>query len=285
MPLPIPQNPDNFRRLVEIMDCLLAPEGCPWDREQTHASLKPYAIEETYEVVDAIDRGDMKDLCGELGDLGLQVVFHAALAKRAGNFTIDDVYGAICAKLIRRHPHVFGDVNAADAGTVLRNWEQIKKAERAEEKKKTGVLSGLPTALPALQRAFRLQAKAANVGFDWGAVGPVLEKIREELAEFEAELAPQAEAIGAPVTGKAPKLSAAQKEKIAGELGDLLFAITNLARFLEVDPEQALQSTNRKFQRRFEFIEEKLAAQGRDPKDSNLEEMDGLWNAAKQQGL
>ena len=201
MPLPIPQNPDSFRRLVDIMECLLAPGGCPWDREQTHASLKPYAIEETYEVLDAIDRNDMKELCGELGDLGLQVVFHAALAKGAGNFSIDDVYGGICDKLIRRHPHVFGDVSAADAGTVLRNWEQIKKAERASESKKTGALSGLPMALPALQRAFRLQVKAANVGFDWGAVGPVLEKIREELGEFEAELAPQAEAVGAPVKG------------------------------------------------------------------------------------
>ena len=273
MPLPVPTNPDPFRRLAEIMEALLSPEGCPWDREQDHQSLRPYVIEEAHEVAEAIAGGDMKELREELGDLGLQIVFHAALARRAGTFTLDDVYHGICEKLIRRHPHVFGDTEADDSGAVLRNWEAIKRAERQANHDENGgerppsALDGVPKALPALQRAQRLQAKAARVGFDWKDVAPVFGKIREEITELEEETA-----------------SGASPERQASELGDLLFAIVNLARFLKIDAEQALQDSNRKFLRRFLYIEEELAKQGRAPAEATLEEMDALWDAAKRDG-
>ncbi len=285
MPLPAPNDPDPFRRLVAIMEALLSEQGCPWDREQTHESLKRYAIEEVYEVVEAIDDGDMGELCAELGDLGLQIVFHAALARRAGAFTVDDVYTAICDKLVRRHPHVFGERDAADAEAVLRNWEAIKREERAEKAGEEGpapsALDGIPRALPSLQRAYKLQAKAAKVGFDWGEVESVLEKIREETAELEAELAPRSGQIGAPVKGTGGTPEGIDRAAVEDELGDLLFAMVNLARFLKIDPEQALQATNRKFDRRFRFVEERLAADGRRPEEATLEEMDGYWNEAK----
>jgi len=268
MPLPIPSNPDPFRRLEDIMEVLLHPvDGCPWDLQQTHETLKPFAVEEAYEVCQAIDDGDAEELRGELGDLGLQIVFHGALARRAGTFTLDDVYTSICDKLIRRHPHVFGDVNAADAGVVLQNWEAIKRQERAEKgsaERPPSALDGVPKALPALQRAERLQAKASRVGFDWNDVAPVLAKIREELAELEAE-------VGQP----------GNQRKVAEEFGDLLFALVNLGRFLKVDAEQALHGTNAKFLRRFQYVEEKLAERGKTPAQSTLEEMDALWDAAK----
>lgn len=282
MPLPIPENSDPFRRLEAIMEALLSPKGCPWDQKQDHKSLKPYVIEESYEVCEAIDDGNMEELRGELGDLGLQIVFHAALAKRAGHFTVDDVYAGICEKLIRRHPHVFGDGSADDAGQVVKNWEAIKKQERAEKnadaEQPPSALAGIPAALPALQRAYRLQAKAARVGFDWNETAPVLDKIREEFDEVEAEIRACDAAESTPESD-AP----AAREKLAGEIGDLLFAIVNLARFLHIEPEQALQQTNRKFQKRFEFIEEALHAQGREPADSDLEEMDALWEKAKRE--
>lgn len=282
MPLPVPTNPDPFRRLVDIMECLLSPEGCPWDREQDHRTLRPFVVEEAYEVVEAIDDADPEELRHELGDLGLQIVFHAALARRAGQFDVDGVYQAICDKLIRRHPHVFGDVSANDAGTVLKNWEAIKRAERAgKSEKPPSALDGIPKALPALQRAARIQAKAARVGFDWPTIGPVFDKIREEVRELEEEVAPHAEKIGAPVKGTDSSAANIDRTAIAGELGDLLFALVNLARFLQVDPEQALNETNAKFLRRFHYIEEKLRERGKLPTDSNLEEMDELWNEAK----
>ncbi len=286
MPLPIPTNPDSFRRLVDIMESLLSDDGCPWDRKQDHASLKPYAIEEAYEVCEAIDDGDMGELCGELGDLGLQIVFHAALARRGGHFNVDDVYTAICDKLIRRHPHVFADTVANNSETVLKNWEAIKREERAGKSEKApSALDGIPKSLPALQQAFRLQAKAARVGFDWPDVAPVLGKIREEIGELEEVIAPRSAEVGAPVLDKGeeerPPLDPVITARIQDELGDLLFAIVNLARFLHIDPEQALQGTNRKFLRRFHHIETRLAEQGRLPTDSNLEEMDRLWEEAK----
>ena len=283
MPLPVPGNPDPFRRLVDIMEALLSPEGCPWDRKQSHQTLKPYALEETYEVLEAIDQGDMDELCGELGDLGLQIVFHAALARRNGSFNIDDVYTAICDKLIRRHPHVFGDVVAEEAGTVLRNWEAIKKQERAAKGKSDAppsALDGIPSALPALQRATRLQSKAARVGFDWKDVAPVLAKIREEIDELEAEMQAHG-ALESTPDGEATH----SRDHMEGELGDLLFAIVNLARFLQVDAEQALQRTNRKFHQRFLYIEKKLRESHREPADSTLEEMDAFWNQAKREGV
>ncbi len=273
MPVPVPTNPDPFRRLEAIMEALLSPEGCPWDREQTHESLRPYVIEEAHEVAEAIAEGDIEELRKELGDLGLQIVFHAALARRAGTFTLDSVYEAICEKLIRRHPHVFGDTNAGDAAAVLKNWEAIKQRERQETHEENGgkgenpsALDGVPVALPALQRAQRLQAKASRVGFDWKDVAPVFGKLREEIDELEEA------AAGASQPGS---------REVAGELGDLLFAMVNLARFLEVDPEQALQDTNRKFLRRFRHVEERLREQGKAPRDVTLEEMDALWDEAK----
>lgn len=284
MPLPIPNNPDQFRRLAEIMECLLSDEGCPWDRKQTHETLKPYVIEEAYEVCEAIEHGDMGELKGELGDLGLQIVFHAALASRAGHFDLDDVYRSICEKLIRRHPHVFGDLQADNAGQVLKNWEAIKRAEReaaAKDERRPSALDGVPAAMPGLQRAQRLQTKAARVGFDWKDIAPVLAKIREEIDELEAEMAPLADAIVAPIDQRDGGTTPPGREKLAGELGDLLFAIVNLARFLQVDPEQAIQQTNRKFLRRFHHIEAVLAERGKTPAESTLEEMDAIWEASK----
>lgn len=263
---PAPTHPDPFRRLVEIMERLLAPDGCPWDREQDHHTLRPYCLEEAYEVVDAIDREDWDELCGELGDLGLQIVFHAALARREGRFDVDDVYTTICEKLIRRHPHVFGDAQAHDPATVLRNWEAIKRHER--EQKNNGeapvsALDGVPQALPALQRAQRLQAKAAKVGFDWATIEPVWQKVHEEIDELRTEH---------------EKLD---RDRIEDELGDLFFALVNLARFLDADPEQALQRTNRKFTARFHYIEQQARKQGRRPEQMTLEEMDALWEESK----
>lgn len=286
MPLPVPESSDPFRRLVEIMEALLSPEGCPWDREQTHRSLRPYVVEEAYEVCEAIDDGDMEELRGELGDLGLQIVFHSALAKRSGHFDIDDVYDAICRKLIRRHPHVFDVVEVDGSGQVLRNWEAIKRREREEKgngEKAPSALDGVPAALPGLQRAQRLQAKAARVGFDWGEVGPVLGKIREEIGELEQVIKPREEAVGAPVhgTNASAAFSAEEKLRMEDELGDILFAVVNLARFLGIDAEQAIQGTNRKFRDRFQHVERRLEGQGRRPTDATLEEMDQLWEEAK----
>jgi MazG family protein len=248
------------------MDRLLDPDGCPWDREQTHTTLRPYVIEEAYEVCEAIDAGDWDELCGELGDLGLQIVFHGALARRAGRFDVDEVYTRICDKLVRRHPHVFGDVEADDSGTVLRNWERIKRAERAGKEngeREPSVLDGVPTALPALQRAQRLQGKAAKVGFDWASIGPVWQKVHEEIDELRQEH------------------DLLDRDRIEDELGDLFFALVNLARFLDVDPEQALQRTNRKFVRRFHHIERRARELGTALEQMTLEEMDRLWEEAK----
>lgn len=285
MPLPTPKNPDPFRRLVDIMEALLSEQGCPWDRKQTHKTLKPYVIEEAHEVCEAIDDEDPLELRGELGDLGLQIVFHAALARREGTFNIDDVYTAICDKLIRRHPHVFAEIDAEDADAVLRNWEQIKREERQEKAGGNGrqpsALDGVPKALPALQRAQRLQTKAARVGFDWGDVAPVFDKIREETSELEEEIAALSEQIGAPALKNQPEEIPLDRDRVEDELGDLLFAIVNLARFLKIDPEQALQHTNRKFYSRFRYIEKRLAEKDRLPADCTLEEMDALWEEAK----
>ncbi len=250
--------------LTHIMSRLRDPNGgCPWDLEQNFATIAPYTIEEAYEVADAITRENMPELKEELGDLLLQVVFHAQMAKEQGAFAFEDVVQAVCDKMIRRHPHVFGDASIKTADAQVANWEVIKAAERSE-KKKTGILADVPTALPALMRAQKLQARAARVGFDWPDTTGVIAKIREELNEVE-------EAITAG--------DAAHTEE---ELGDLLFAVTNLARFVKADAETALRGTNQKFIRRFESIEAALAARGKTVSDSTLEEMEALWNAAKQ---
>ncbi|MEQ8819649.1 MAG: nucleoside triphosphate pyrophosphohydrolase [Sumerlaeia bacterium] len=263
---PAPDNPDSFRRLVDIMERLLAPDGCPWDREQTHQSLRPYVIEEAYEVREAIDEGDMRELRDELGDLGLQIVFHSALARREGHFDIDDVYRAICEKLIRRHPHVFGETVVDGSGEVLRNWEAIKRAEREAKggaEKPPSALDGVPMALPALQRAQRIQTKARRVGFDWDTDDPAWDKIHEEIEELRE--------------GR----QSMDPDEMEDEFGDVLFSLVNVARLLGVDPEEALHRTNRKFVRRFHYIEARAREMGRKLEDMTLAEMDAIWEEAK----
>jgi MazG family protein len=254
-------------RLVEIMARLRAPEGgCPWDLEQTFATIAPYTVEEAYEVADAIERNDLSDLRQELGDLLLQVVFHARMAEEAGAFDFADVARAINDKMIRRHPHVFGDASHRSAREQTAAWETIKAEERAAKAagdKPPSLLDDVPVGLPALTRAVKLSKRAARVGFVWPSAVEVLAKLREEVAELEAEVA------------------AGDVEKARDELGDVLFVCANLARELDIDPEVALRGTNAKFIRRFNYIEAELAARGSSPEQSDLAEMDALWNAAK----
>jgi nucleoside triphosphate diphosphatase len=272
----------DIGRLIEIMAALRTPKtGCPWDLAQDSTTIAPYTIEEAYEVADAISRGDMDDLKEELGDLLLQVVYHARMAQEQGAFDFDDVVQAITEKMIRRHPHVFGDMAGAlhERGpqAVAGLWDRIKAQEKESKEKEgkertskatdnvstnNGVLAGVPVALPALTRAQKLQAKASKVGFDWNDPRAVLKKIREEADEIEAELD-------------------AAPDDAAAEVGDLLFAAVNLARHLHADPESVLRATNQKFERRFASIEQALAAQGKGPQDATLAEMDALWNEAK----
>ena len=257
----------DIARLIEIMAALRTPgTGCPWDLEQSFATIAPYTVEEAYEVADAIARGDLEDLKDELGDLLLQVVYHARMAQEQGAFDFGDVVESITAKMIRRHPHVFADAEGRTAQAVKGMWERIKAEEKAErgEQAAAGALAGVPLALPALTRALKLQAKAGRVGFDWNDPRAVLAKIREEAQEIEAEL------------------EAGEREPAAEEVGDLLFAVVNLARHIGADPEAVLRGTNAKFERRFAAIERALAAQGKTPKESTLAEMDALWDAAKE---
>ena len=249
--------------LIEIMARLRDPVGgCPWDIEQTFASIAPYTVEEAYEVADAIERNDLADLKEELGDLLLQVVFHSRMAQELGAFDLSDVAAAINDKMIRRHPHVFGDHAYDDVEDQKAGWETLKAQER-QAKAKGGVLDDVPAGLPALTRAVKLTKRAARVGFDWPSTDEVLDKLAEEIDELKVEIA------------------AGDKAKAREELGDLLFVCANLARKLDVEPEDALRATNAKFARRFAFIEAELARDGRTPEQSDLAEMDGLWNAAK----
>jgi len=267
----------DITRLIEIMAALrTAGTGCPWDLAQNFSTIAPYTIEEAYEVADAIERRDFDDLRDELGDLLLQVVFHARMAEETGLFGFGDVVQAITEKLVRRHPHVFGDVGSLDTDAVNALWDKIKAKEKGERaarraigpngarERSTGALAGVPVALPALTRALKLQEQAGKVGFDWNDPLAVLAKIREEAGEIAAELASGA--------------ARAARE----EVGDLLFAVVNLARHLGADPEAALRATNEKFERRFGYIEETLATAGKTPEQSTLAEMDELWNKAKQ---
>ena len=251
-------------RLNGIMRTLRNPDGgCPWDVEQTFATIAPCTVEEAYEVADAIERGDWDDLKSELGDLLFQVVFHARMAEEQGLFVFDDVVEAIADKLTRRHPHVFGDEAAKMDGTAQKaRWEDIKAGER-KAKAQHGVLDDVPVGLPALTRAVKLTKRAARVGFDWPSTDQVFDKLHEEVAELRAEIA------------------AGDLDKARAEMGDLLFVVANLARKLGVEPEDALRGTNAKFIRRFGFIEAELAKDGRTPEQSDLAEMDGLWTAAK----
>ena len=259
----------DIARLLEIMAALRTPvTGCPWDLEQDFATIAPYTLEEAYEVADAIARDDMTDLREELGDLLLQVVFHARMAEEQGLFAFPDVVEAITTKLIRRHPHVFGDARGKTPDEVKGLWDRIKAEEKAERiarghKAETGALAGVPVGMTALTRALKLQTKAGKVGFDWNDPMAVLSKIREECDEIETEIA------------------AGATDKATAEVGDLLFAVVNLARHLDADPEAALRACNEKFVRRFGSIERALEAQGRKPEDATLAEMDALWDEAK----
>lgn len=265
----------DIGRLIEIMAALRTPEtGCPWDLEQDFASIAPYTIEEAYEVADAISRGDLDDLCDELGDLLLQVAFHARMAEEREAFDFGDVVLAVTSKMIRRHPHVFGDARGRGVEAVNAAWQEIKaeeKRRRAERRQARGLpddtqartLDGVPVGAPALTRAVKLQAKAARVGFDWPDAAQVIAKIREEIDEVEAEIA------------------AGDRNAAASEIGDLMFALANLARHLNVDPEAALRGTNEKFVRRFSHIEDALEAECRKPQQAGLDEMEALWQQAK----
>ena len=268
---PPPTAGDRFDRLVQIMRRLRSPDGCAWDREQTLASLRPFVLEEAYEVVDAIDRGDRTALCDELGDLLLEAVFVAQICAEASAFTIADATDAVVAKLIRRHPHVFGGSDTeTDAGRrdlspaeVKEQWERIKTRERAGTPERATLLDGIPEALPSLLRASRIGARTANVGFDWNEPGAVIDKVDEELAELRQAVA------------------SADPTHIEEELGDLLFTIANLARKLRIDPESALRTANGKFTRRFRAIEQRLAARGRALHDATPEELEREWQAVK----
>ena len=264
MTSPPPADADPLARLIAIMARLRDPDGgCPWDLEQSFSTIAPYTVEEAYEVADAIERGDLGDLKDELGDLLLQVVYHAQMAREAGVFAFNDVAEAICEKMIRRHPHVFGEASHRDAAEQTVAWEAIKAVERARKAKTASVLDGVPLGLPGMTRALKLTARAARVGFDWPSTTEVLDKLREELAELEVEI------------------TAGDQDKAREELGDLLFVCANLARKLDVEPENALRGANAKFSRRFAFIEAALAKDGRSPDQSDLAEMDGLWDEAK----
>jgi nucleoside triphosphate diphosphatase len=296
----VPTTGERFERAVEIMARLRAPGGCPWDRQQTFDSIKPYTLEETYEVLEAIDTRNWDELPGELGDLLLQVLFYAEMAKEEGTFTIDEVLDRLSSKLVDRHPHVFGEARAETAGDVLRNWEALK----AEEKKKrlavgggktaspedhpASVLAGISSAVPALLEAFKLSSRAAHVGFDWPNIEALLEKLEEESAELREQLdsVPEsARPAGRPGIASSPEQPVPEdlRRTIEGEVGDLLFVVVNIARYLGLDPESALRRTNRKFKQRFQWLEEQLRAHGRAPQEAAMDELELLWQAAKSQ--
>ncbi len=265
-----------FEDLVELQIRLLAPNGCPWDREQTHETLRTYLIEEAYEVLDALESGDPDKFAEELGDLLLQIIFHSQLASQAGRFNVGDVIERVHTKMVRRHPHVFGNDKADSAADVLKNWEQLKAEERRQDRvarglsdadafdeKTASLLSGIPRTLPAVMEAYQLTRRASRVGFDWPNIAGVLEKLREEIQELEAEIA----------NGNAAK--------IESEAGDLLFSVVNVVRFLKLDPEIALKKANRKFIERFRDMETDAASAGKKLADMNADELDELWNSAK----
>ncbi len=305
----MPTTGERFERAVSIMARLRGPGGCPWDREQTFDSIKPYTLEETYEVLEAIDNRDWEELTGELGDLLLQVLFYTQMAREQGTFSIDQVLDRLSDKLVDRHPHVFGDVKAETSGDVLRDWEALK----AEEKKKRlaggggkaagakaegvnpntaagspeSVLAGVSTAIPALLEAYKLSSRAAHVGFDWPNVDGLFEKLHEETAELQEQLTqfpapvPRPQRLGVAGAGR-PQIAEDQRERLEDEVGDLFFVLVNIARYLSLDPESALRRTNRKFKRRFQWMEEQLGTSGRRPQQATMEELESLWQQAKQ---
>ena len=254
---------ESIAKLLEVVRKLRSPQGCPWDREQTHDSLKPFLVEETYEALEAIDNKDMPALCGEMGDVLLQVVLHAQLAEEQKLFTFEDVVNGITEKMIRRHPHVFSDTTADTVNDVLVNWEKIKKTEQTSEQQVVSVLDNVPKTLPSLSRADKLQRRAARLGFDWDNIAGAWDKVHEEIAELKEASAGE------------------DKQKIEEELGDLIFSIVNVARKLEIDAEEAHRGAINKFRQRFRYIEDKVREKGKDLHDLTLEEMDKLWDEAK----
>jgi MazG family protein len=289
---------ERFERAVSIMARLRGPGGCPWDREQTFDSIKPYTLEEAYEVLEAIDNRDWDELRGELGDLLLQVLFYSQMAQEDGKFSIDDVLERLSDKLVRRHPHVFGDVTAETSADVLRNWEAIKAEEKKQRLETSGgkaakaeaqesVLAGVSSAMPALLEAHRLSSRAAHVGFDWPEIGGLFEKLNEEATELKEELQqlpfpvrPAARGIAG--SGR-PQVPEELRHRLEEEVGDMFFVLVNIARYLALDPESALKKTNRKFKRRFQWMEEQLHASGRGAQDASADELESLWQRAKQQ--
>jgi ATP diphosphatase len=295
---------ERFERAVAIMERLRAPGGCPWDREQTFDSIKPYTLEETYEVLEAIDNRDWPELAGELGDLLLQVLFYAEMAKEQATFSIDDVLDRLSAKLINRHPHVFGDVKADTSAEVKRNWEAIKVEEKKlEEKKKResggagddaasakdekrSILAGVSSAVPSLLEAYKLSSRAAQAGFDWPNVEGLFDKLSEETGELHEELkefpAPGPRPQGRGVAGSGRTIvPEALQARLEDEVGDLFFVLVNIARYLALDPESALRKTNRKFKRRFQWMEARLHESGRTTDQAAMEELESLWQQAK----
>ena len=289
---------ERFERAVAIMERLRAPGGCPWDREQTFDSIKPYTLEETYEVLEAIDNRDWPELASELGDLLLQVLFYAEMAKEQSSFSIDDVLDRLSTKLIHRHPHVFGDVKADTSAEVKRNWEALKAEERkkhsaegnpAESKnEKPSILAGVSTAMPSLLEAYKLSSRAAQAGFDWPNVEGLFDKLHEETNELREQLkefpppGPRPQGRGMAGSGRTPVPEDLQA-RLEDEVGDLFFVLVNIARYLSLDPESALRKTNRKFKRRFQWMEARLHESGRTADQAPVEELESLWQQAKRE--
>jgi MazG family protein len=290
----MPTTGERFERAVQIMERLRAPGGCPWDREQTFDSIKPYTLEETYEVLEAIDNRDWHELAGELGDLLLQILFYAEMAKEQSSFTIDDVIERLSTKLVHRHPHVFGDVKADTSAEVKKNWEALKVEERKkrqseEEASKThSILAGVSSAMPSLLEASKLSSRAAQAGFDWPNIDGLFEKLQEETEELRQELkefpapGPRPQGRGVAGSGRTVVPESLQA-RLEDEVGDLFFVLVNIARYLSVDPESALRKSNRKFKRRFQWMEERLRESGRGAEQASMEELELLWQRAKDQ--
>jgi MazG family protein len=291
---------ERFERAVAIMERLRAPGGCPWDREQTFDSIKPYTLEETYEVLEAIDNRDWDELPGELGDLLLQVLFYSEMAKEQGTFSIDDVLDRLSRKLVDRHPHVFGDTKAETSADVKRNWEALKVEERKKRmgenadgaggagKTVSSILVGISSSMPSLPEAHKLSSRAAQVGFDWPSIDGLFEKLSEETAELRQQLqefpAPGPRPEGRGVAGSGRQVVPEDlRVRLEGEVGDLFFVLVNIARYLAIDPESALRRTNRKFRRRFQWMEERLHENGTTPERATMDELESLWQQAKRQ--
>jgi len=288
----MPTSGERFERAVSIMARLRGPGGCPWDREQTFDSIKPYTLEETYEVLEAIDNRDWAELPAELGDLLLQVLFYSQMAQEQGSFSIDDVLDRLSNKLVDRHPHVFSDVKAETSSEVLRNWEALKQQEKKrrepDSSKTDSVLSGVSSKAPALIEAHKLSSRAAQVGFDWPNMEGLFEKLHEEVDELREHLKefpePGPQPRGRGVAGaREHSISEELRQRLEEEVGDLFFVLVNIARYLSLDSESALRKTNRKFRRRFEWMEQQLRASGRTPQQASMEELESSWQQAKAQ--